>query len=295
MNPFMELLALIEKIPATFWGVVVGAFFSLGGVALANRATDRRQRKQLAHDREIRDRERDLSLRKDIYLAAVEAISAGHMSVGRFSNLDIPNEKITETYIEKSPAIARVHVVAQEETARAIATFTSELGAVYLRLFAKRIPLTIQKQQLASLKDQIVNFEKERDQMLDLIKQHNLDGSADQRRWDVINGNFKYEEQRITDTTQQHDQLAALFYPAQLSYMQGCVVEMGKLTRLLVPTVVAMRHELDLPINVAAYRQVLEDGLQKQENAMREFLENVQHYAAAQPVAVVDAPQEARS
>ena len=91
----MELWALIEKIPASFWGVVVGAFFSLGGVALTNRATDRRQRKQLAHDREVKDRDRELSLRKDVYLAAAEAISAGFMSVSRFPNLDVPHEKIT--------------------------------------------------------------------------------------------------------------------------------------------------------------------------------------------------------
>jgi len=294
MNPLIELWALIEKIPATFWGVVVGAFFALGGVALTNRATDRRQRKQLAHDRETKDRDRELSLRKDVYLAAAEAISAGFISVSRFPNLDVPHEKITEAYLEKSPAIAKVHVVAREGTARAVATFTSELAAVYLRLFAKRIPLVVQKQQLASLKEQMANFGKERDRMLDLMKQHNLEGSMDQRRWDVIERNFKFEEKRITETAQQHDQLAAPFYAAQLRYMQDCLAEMTQLTRLLVPTVVAVRRELELPIDEAAYRQVLEDGLRKQEATMREFLENVQRYTVAQPVTAGDAPQAAR-
>jgi hypothetical protein len=27
-----EVLRLIEKIPATFWGIVIGSFFTLGGV-----------------------------------------------------------------------------------------------------------------------------------------------------------------------------------------------------------------------------------------------------------------------
>jgi len=290
----MELWALIEKIPASFWGVVVGAFFSLGGVALTNRATDRRQRKQLAHDREVKDRDRELSLRKDVYLAAAEAISAGFMSVSRFPNLDVPHEKITEAYLEKSPAISKVHVIAREETARAVAIFTSELAAVYMRLFAKRIPLLVQKQHLASLTEQIATFGKERDRMLNLMKQHNLEGSVDQRRWDVIERHFTFEQQRITETARQHDQLAAPFYAAQLRYTQDCIAEMAQLTRLLVPTVVAVRRELDLPIDEAAYAQLLEDGLRKQEATMREFLENVYRYTAAQPVAPGDAPQAAR-
>src|SRR5438093_10325384 len=128
MNAVTALFALIEKIPATFWGVVVGAFFALCGVALTNRANDRRLRAQLVHDRQIKDRDRELSLRKDVYLAAAEAISAGFMAVGRFPNLDLPNEEITAGYIEKSPSVAKVHVIAREETMRAVAILTGELA-----------------------------------------------------------------------------------------------------------------------------------------------------------------------
>jgi len=70
MNIHSQLLALIERIPATFWGVVIGSFFSLGGIVIANRANDRRLREQLKHDREMRNRDRELSLRKDVYLSA---------------------------------------------------------------------------------------------------------------------------------------------------------------------------------------------------------------------------------
>ncbi len=282
MNVVTALWALIEKIPATFWGVVAGAFFTLIGVALTNRANDRRLREQLAHDRQIKDRDRELSLRKDVYLAAAEAVSAGFMSVGRFANLDISNEEITAGYIEKSPSIAKVHVIAREDTAKAVATFTGELGAVYLRLFAKRIPLVAQKQQLALLKAQMDSFGKERDRMLDLMKQHNLEGSGDQRRWNIIDGNFKFEQQRVEETVKQYNQLAAVLYAAQLKYMEECIGEMAKLTLLLVPIVVTTRRELDLPIDETAYRQILEEGLRKQEVSLREFLDSVQR-SVAQP------------
>ena len=89
MTWLTDILALVEKIPASFWGVVFGSFLSLVGVVVSNRANDRRLRQQLAHDRELKNREREHSLRKDIYLATAEAIATGINSIGSFANLDI--------------------------------------------------------------------------------------------------------------------------------------------------------------------------------------------------------------
>jgi hypothetical protein len=66
--------------------------------------------------------------------------------------------------------------------------------------------------------------------------------------------------------------------------MEECIREMAKLTLLLVPTVVAVRRELDLPIDEVAYTEIIEDGLQKQEASLREFLESVQRYTVPPPV-----------
>jgi hypothetical protein len=54
---------------------------ALGGVFLANLFHNSRLRTQLAHDRDLKDREREMSLRTDIYLAAAEAVSAKRAGV----------------------------------------------------------------------------------------------------------------------------------------------------------------------------------------------------------------------
>ena len=151
-----------------------GSFITLIGITLTNRANDRRLQAQLSHERELRKKERELSLRKDIYLAAAEAIATGINTIGQFTNMEVPIEKITETYGEKSPSIAKVYIAAEEETVKAIVHLMSELEASYLQLIAKRIPLEQQKNQLAILKQQTEIFGKERDRMVDLQKQHVL-------------------------------------------------------------------------------------------------------------------------
>jgi len=284
------ILVLIEKIPASFWGVVVGSFLSLGGVVVSNRANDRRLCQQLAHDRELKNRERELSLRKDIYLSAAEAIATGINSLGSFANLDISNDKLTAAYIEKSPSIAKVHVIAQKDTAKAIAKLVGEIGAAYLRLFARRLPLLAEKQRIAVLKDQMDAFGQERDHMLELMKQYNLSGENDQRRWDIIEKNFDFEQQRIDETIKEHDNLLSVMYAKQIELMTDCISETIKLSRLIAPVLVAVRTELEMPFDEASYIEVIEESIMHQQSAVAEFIKQVQSSVVAQQDAPGDAP-----
>lgn len=274
-SAFMELLALLEKIPATFWGVVIGSFFSLGGVVLANRASDRRLQAQLDHDRQLKTRERDLSLRKDVYLAAAEAVTAGFNAVARLADLNIPYEKLTEQYQNKASSIAKVSVIAKEETVKAFERFTNELGGTFLRLSVKRYPLTAQQQKIAILRDQLKHFESERDRMVELMEQHNLDGPVDQRRWDQIQKKFDFEQDRIKKTLEEITTLGKELYSRQLEYTRECVSESMNLRKLLVPALIAVRRELELPIDEASYLRIVEESAVRQEANLREFLENV--------------------
>lgn len=221
-------------------------------------------------------------MRKDIYLAASEAISTGLITVSQFSDLDIPHNKLTEAYIDKSPSITKVYVIAKEQTVKAVTNFVGELSATYLRLFAKRYPLVVEKQQLAFLKEQMDGFAKERDRMVELMKQFNLDGKADQRQWDVINKNFQFESNRVTETIKQHATRSRIFYANQIEYMKECIAEHNKLSRLLVPVLISVRTELALPIDEVAYIDVIEESIRKQKASLKEFLQDMQHLADAE-------------
>jgi|GEM_PF-846036 len=294
MNILNQLLVLIEKIPATFWGVVIGSFFSLGGIVIANRANDRRLREQLKHDRDMRNRDRELSLRKDIYLSAAEAVSAGITAIGRFADLEISNNKLTEAYIDKSPAIAKVHVIANERTAEALTNLVGELNAAYLRLFAKRYPLVAQKNQISLLQQQVNSFSQERNHMLDLMKQFNLDGEGDKNRLEVINKNFNFEQNRIKETTKQQRMLFADLSMKQLQFTKECIDEANKLSRLTAPVIASARAELEMPINEQAYAEMIERSIKKQEENIEEaFIDNIRSLSSTQQGSAPDAQEPA--
>ena len=76
---------LLDKVPAAFWGVVFGSFFSILAVWLTSRDSTARLLKQFEHERLVKNHNRELGMKKEIYLDAAEAISAA-ISTGPFWN-----------------------------------------------------------------------------------------------------------------------------------------------------------------------------------------------------------------
>lgn len=267
------ILMWTDAIPASFWGVVVGSFFSIAGVAISNRASDKRLRAQFEHEREWKTKDREMALRKEVFLSAAEALAAGMNSIGRFANFEIPNDQVTKPYIEKAPAISKVHVIARTETILPLAQFTSGLGALYMELFARRHELLREKNALTLVDDQIAQFGKERDRILEMIKQHNIEGIVDQRRWDVLQGNFDFEQKRINDGLAHRAQLAAALQPKHLEFMRECLSRARELGVMLIPVLTAVRIELELPLDESAYRQAMVDSYAQQQQAIDGFIQ----------------------
>ena len=181
---------------------------TLSGVFVANLSQNKRLRAQLAHEREMKNREREMSLRKDVYLEVAEAVYAGLLAVNRFANLETPQEKVIEGYLDKAPSLAKVHIIAKEETVKALVAFSAALDTLFVRLFARRGPLVSEKQKIDALITQADITDKENSRTLELIKQYNLEGLTDQNRRDWLQRNFDFEQKQSKAARQEAASLA---------------------------------------------------------------------------------------
>lgn len=275
INLINAIIGLLSQISPTFWGVLIGSFFSLGGVVLTNRANDKRLIQQLSNDRELKTRERELSLRKEVFMDAADAVSTGINAVGKFANLDVPDDKLTSSFLEKSSAIAKVYVISQTGTVKAVDSMIRELNAIYMRLMAKRIPLMAHKQRIEIMQKQIKGFEQERDRMLEMMKQYNISGESDSRKWSMIGQNYTFEATRIDETIKEQSKCAIQLTSDQIAFMRDCIEETKKLNRLLIPVIKAVRNELEMPFDEIGYASVIEENILKQEQSVEEFIEKV--------------------
>lgn len=284
MNDFLQFLAqLLDKIPATFWAIVVGSLFTLSGVFFTNRANDRRLSLQLQNDRELRNREREMTFRKDTYAAAAEAIAVSMSALSKFSELSFPLKEISATYLEKSPALAKVNLVAGEDTIRALANFGAEFSGAFFRLTQQRMILSILQEQIAVKVALIKGFEKTRDAMIELMRHHNIEGTQDVRRFEAIQKNFEFEADRIATTNQEIQQMTAELFARHISFAKQCFAETINVNRLLIPLLVAARMELELSISKERYAEILDQASSNLEGRLDEFIQNVASVNAAAP------------
>lgn len=284
------ILAFLEEIPGTFWAFIGGALGPLAAVFLTNHAHNRRLQTQLDHDRNLKNREREMSLRRDVYLEVAEAVQAGLIAVNRFPNLEISNEQVTEAYVDKAPSIAKVHIIAKDETVSAVINFVGELNATFFRLFAARVPLVSQKHKIDALKAQVDISQKEIFRTLELMRQHNLDGLVDQRKWEVLQQNFELERVRSDKASQEAETLGMTLYLKQLQYMEECAGETTKLGNFVTLMVLSARLELELPINEVEYRRVIGEASAKQQADLKEFIQHLQSIIVAETAAAGDVP-----
>lgn len=271
------MVEMMSQIPATFWGVLAGSFFSLLGVWLTNLASDKRLLSQFNHDHQVKTNEREMILKKEIYLSAAEAISAGINTIGSFANFAIPDDSITKPYSDRAPAIAKVHIIAGSETVTALSNFMNELASVFLTLLAERAKISKDKYAIDILRNSIDDFSKKRDGTLEMMKQYNLEAIQNPQKWNVLQQNYEFEDSSIKTAIKQMSDLQKIFFIKQLNFMKLCIEHTQQMNGLIMPLLVAVRKELDLPLDEYAYKLAIEDGIATQRKAIERFVDEFSH------------------
>lgn len=288
MKDFLHFITqILNEIPATFWGIVVGSLFTLTGVFFTNRASGLRLRLQLQNDRELKNREREMTFRKDTYAAAAEAIAVSMGALSKFCDLSFSLKEISATYLDKSPALAKVNLVAGEDTIRALANFGMEFAGAFFRLTQQRMVLNILQEQIAVNVALVKGFEKTRDAMIELMRHHNINGTQDAHRFEAIQANYEFEAGRIATTNQELQRMIAELSARHTPFAKECFVETGRVNQLLVPLLVAARMELDLSISKEQYAEILHRTYSKLDGQLDEFIQNLADTNAVAPTSPV--------
>lgn len=256
----------------TFIGVVIAATAAFIGVYVTHCGHEKRFGRQLEHDKEVKRIEREMSLRKEIFLGAAEAIVAGLGAVTRYADLKVPHDELAKEFIEKRSAIAKVHIIAREETIYAVSAFMDELSATLIRLSLLRQPLTQMQNRLKSLDNQIQISGKEKDRLVELMKQLNFEGNTEQHRWNFVKNTFEFEDNRIKEATQEHQSLALKLKSEHLTFLVTCYESSTQVSKLLIPAVREVRSELELPFDESRYSQMIENSGNQQTQLIKEFI-----------------------
>lgn len=280
---FAELSRLLSRVPGTFWGVIAGSIFTLLGIQLTNRANDRRLRLQLETDRELRSREREMSFRKEVFVSAAEAVVRAVSTLSKFPDLSVPQKDLSAAILESSPVLAKVNLVASEDTVRALVALMGEMNGAVLHLSHQRLALEALQEKIKNKADQIGGFAKTRDAMLELMRHQNIEGLKDDRRFQTVEEIFRFESERVNTTIQE---IQGLDYERRLKHVafaKECLIQNARVSNLFPPLLIAARKELELSVSLDTYAEILNDARRKAEAQANEYLEQISSLSQAAP------------
>lgn len=262
----------LSQIPDVVWAALLAAFLALSGVLVTNRSSRIQKLAELQHDAAQRNREREMALRRDVYLGAAESISNGQLILTKLSDLSISDQELGAEFTRVSAAIAKIQVVGTNSTVQAVSAFSHQLGAAYLELILKRVPLIDRKNDIELLTELINKSQIELDRYITLMKQLNLEGNADQRIWKVINDNVEFERKQREQHTEERTNLWVAQNRDHLQFAELCYERFVEVSQTIPPAVFAVRAELELPLDREAYLKTFNDNLEKGMEIFKSFL-----------------------
>ena len=195
--------------------------------------------------------------------------------LSKLSDLSFSLREISAAYQEKSTVLAKVNLIAGEDTLRALAEFGRGFAAAFFRLTQQRMILDILQQQIAVKAAALKGFEKTRDAMVELMRHHNIEGAQDARRFEAIQANYEFEAGRVASTTQELQQLVAELSAKHLPFTKECFVESIRVNRLLIPLLIAARTELELSVSKEKYAEILNETHSHLERLLDGFIQNI--------------------
>jgi hypothetical protein len=259
----MNVIEWINAVPPTLWGVIIGSLLTVLGVVLTNAANTKRLRLQHEHEWKLESKERDLNLRRDIYLAMMEAMATSIATIGRFGNLNIPSDELELILTDQSPALSKVSIVGQEATIQAVATFSRELTGTFLRLSSKREKLSWLMQRSAVVDQKIAQILQEQEHTQAQLDACSIAEPRDESAANALRKTLALQQQRLEALRTEETELLGQTFPGQMSLVRDSIVESAALERLLVPLISLIRAELELPFEAEGYARIVEEGHQQ--------------------------------
>lgn len=273
----------IRNIPDVVWAAIGASLLTLSGVILSNCISLYQQLKQLKHDANQRDREREMSLRREIYLPAAEAFHKSHNLLMRLADLNIPDKQLDDEFVKDVGVIGKIQVVGTNATVQAVYAFYGALGTAYAELFLKRFLLIKRKNQIELLQDSIDKSFKEQERYNALMNQMNLAGAIDKKTWDVINNAIEFERKQYDQFNTEQELLYKEQTKEHSIFLELVSQRYFEVSKLIPPAIFALRDEIELEIDRIEYMKTFNENIEKGKTVIKSFLKDIRVLTEVEP------------
>jgi hypothetical protein len=134
------------------------------------------------------------------------------------------------------------------------------------------MPLASQHASIRTAQELVNEDRQELQQVLELMRQHNLSGGTDQEYWGRLKKQWDSVAQRQWERIENHAALSEAYSQEMLRAAERAFAIDLELQALTPDILLAVRQEMDLDLNPTTYRQLFVEQKELAQKAMRDFM-----------------------
>lgn len=264
MNCLSTIINWLTSIPDVVWAAIGGSGLTLLGVFV-----------QMRHDAKQRNKEREMSLRRDVYLPAAEQLAAAINYLAKLPNVDFDEQGKMEPIQGFIAAATKINVIGSDETIAASNVLVGKLNSLIVQLMSKKIPLIKLKYEIKTLEKIAEDCQARRQAALTDMKSLNFKKETDQGLWQLVQSQFASAQE---DAVKYQDELAKkrdMWMKLTCNLLVECVENTGQIQNFVTPVLVAIRKELKLPLDQERYRKIIEQIGQEGKKTFDKFIADI--------------------
>jgi len=270
-----EIIDAIKLVPDVIWSAIVASGITFLGVMLSNKSNTSRLVLQLEHDAREKSKDKINNLRREVYLKAIEDIEATNIHMGTLANRDLTNSNMSAEIQAIGASIAKLRLVAEPETARLAGELSAAMGALFLQLLPRLMPVLEARSDIEINDSAYISSSAEASRIMREMHKFNEEGRQDANIFQTLQKSHEF----FCDQAQTYADARAVAYDVRDIRMHEfnamLLPEMKEISKLQLKVTVAIRKDLGIVSDVADLQRQLERHWAVMEagfgNAMRDI------------------------
>lgn len=266
-----DLSSLINSDFQWIIGIIAGALLTyLFGT--------RTLKKQLKHDSIEKDKERKLSIKKELYLQAVEIFSKTSTYLHSIMNVNLKDTNIYDGFKDFFTSILKITLIADKETVAAV----TELSIAYQKLIFQILPKLTTLSEIKNKLDIEMKFYNKSTQEIERVlmqmtdNNESLTGSID--KFERLNRTYIAERESQEKYNDNWQKLNNQYLQEQFKFSKELLEEDKKISPLIDKAFFCLRKELEIDTDMQYFNDLFKQqktNIEEDQQKFIDYLENL--------------------
>jgi|TARA_R110002050_G_scaffold255376_1_gene394068 predicted transcriptional regulator len=257
------IICWISKVPNVVWSAIIASLLTFLGVLWTNKGNEKRQTAVLEHEKQKYQSAQELALKKEVFLNVASSFADVLGVIPKLMNLEFTQKEIESKMEDHSGIVAKSYLAAKEATVAEILNYSSETAESLISLLQNRAMVLDHKKAIEIYQSIIDTANSEKDRIVSIMKEFNLQGKVDTSIFDYLNNNYELQENIIQENTKSKEEQERILEPLHVEFAKKCISEHGRLLSLLPPMTIALRKELNNDGDSQVFVEALNNNIQR--------------------------------